>query len=170
VNGTGTIACHVSGSITFVPPLSAHGPAVATMVTLHAHLTSCSGTGDGARVVSGTATVAGQSPTNDCVTVLTTPPSGPRSGPLKWTVPLGTPRLAPSTIQLTSAAPSTGPPITLDTTGSATAGSFNGDLAAGHTVIRQTYSNIVAACTGTIGLKSLSFTTGSTFALALPSA
>ena len=127
IDGAGTVTCNVTGTLTFDPALSANGPAVPTTVTLKAHLAGCTGTGDGANVKSGTATVSGQSPTNDCATVLLAKPSGSRSGPLRWVAQPHTPKLNPSTIEFDGGSSSQGPPIIADAAGSSTAGSFSGD-------------------------------------------
>ena len=167
IDGTGTVSCSLAGKLSFSPPLSALGNPVATTVTLRAVLTNCSGTGDGANVVRGIVNVSGQSPTNDCLTLLTNAQSAARSGPLRWVTARGTPRLNPSTIELDTAAFSAGPPITVDTGGSATAGSFAGDTSASHTVVMETFDRLRSLCLGR-GLRAIHFLPGSTFALTAP--
>jgi len=168
IDGTGTVTCNVNGSLGFDPPLQASGTATVETVTLRAHLTQCSGTGDAVNIKTGSALVSGTTTSNDCLTVLTTPPTEARSGPLKWVVMPHTQKLNPSTIQFTSLAHSQVPPITIDTGGSATAGSFAGDPAVGHSVVRDSVTSITKRCLNAKGLKAIHFVAGSTFTLAAP--
>ncbi len=166
VAGVGTVGCHVGGGFTFKPALVAGGT-VATTVTFHTALKTCTGTGDAVNVIGGTSKVVKSLPTNDCQTVLqSADASQPQSGVLKWRVLRGTTPLVPSTITFTSGTADTGPPITADATGSSTAGSFLGDAATAHLQLKQTVSTITARCLSTTGLTGLTFDpTASTFTL-----
>jgi len=166
INGVGTVSCLVKGSVTYVPPLIAGGT-VSTTITLSTTEFSCTGTGNGANVTGGSSKTSHVSSTNDCATVLTAP-FQTSQGALKWKVLAHTTPLNASTIQFTSGSSSLGPPITTDSSGSSTAGSFNGDTATAHAQIKQTLAQITAACTPPKGkgLKSLTIVSPqSTFVL-----
>jgi hypothetical protein len=166
VVGTGTVSCHVGGGFTFQPALRVGG-STPTNVIFHTALSLCTGTGNGVNIKGGSSRVVGTAATNDCATVLqSAQASGPQSGVLKWRVLLGTPPLVPSTITFTSGSSSLGPPITADAGGSATAGSFNGDVATAHVQLRETVSSITTKCLSATGLPAIHFVVASsTFTL-----
>ncbi len=165
INGSGTVSCALTGSITFSTPLHYPGTGATPTYTLRTSLKTCSGTGNGANILGGSTMVQGTLPTNDCLALESALGSiTSSSGPLKWRVQPYTPKLAPSTIALTTGTGTQGPPITIDTTGSATAGSFAGDTAASHIVIKQTYTQLATSCLG-LGLKTINFIAPSNFAL-----
>jgi len=180
-HAVGTISCSVKGALKFVPALVAGGT-TPTTVTLATTEFGCTGTGDAANIIGGTSKTSHVEPTNDCVSVLTTPSSGTGQGLLKWKVLLGTQKWASSTIQFTAASlggDGMTTPFTIDSSGSAiddpvnaTDGSFTGDIATAHAQIKNTYAQIVAKCTNPDPLKQLKSLTiqapQSTFTLTSP--
>jgi hypothetical protein len=162
VTWSGTVSCKVNAKISYSPPLRAGGTATSETITLKTKLFDCTGTVDGARVANGKSTVVTTASTNDCTAVLTAPGGGV-PGDIAWKS--SNPKLNPSTVVLGPGTTSQGPPITVDSTGSATAGSFNGDTAHSHSVISQSLAYIQKKCS-TTGLKALHINpSGSTFSL-----
>jgi hypothetical protein len=164
INGTGTVTCGIKGTIKFSPPLKTGGTSPET-VSISASLSGCSGTGNGADVVKASSKGSESTPNNDCASLAGTM-SNTLTTTTKWTVGSGKPKLNPSTVVFTSETGNAGPPLSFDASGSATAGSFAGDSAAAHAVIKQTISQVFAACGSAKGLKSLSIVaTGSSSSL-----
>ena len=167
VNGVGTVTCSVKATLKFSPALRYPGTVQPTTITLVSNLTLCSGTGDGARIKSGKSTVITTADTNDCITLLNSGQAGNGTGDIKWTIlPHTSPKLLNSTVTFTSTSVNPGPPsITNDSSGSTTAGSFNGDPAAAHSVLKQTFAQLSKSCT-TNGLSTITIISpGSTFTL-----
>jgi hypothetical protein len=161
VNGSGTLSCAVTAKLSFSPPLKAGGSSPET-ITLKTKLHNCTGTLDGARVSNGKSTVTTTANTNDCTAVLTAPGGGV-PGDIAWKS--SNPKLNPTTVVLGPGTTNMGPPITIDSTGSATAGSFMGDTATSHSVLKETQAFILKKCT-TNGLRALHINpSGSTFSL-----
>ena len=164
VVGTGTVSCQVAGSISFNPPLVVGGTAPTT-VTFTTALSLCTGTGDGATVLGGSTKVVRTIAANDCLAVPDVSNSS-RSGTIKWRVPIGTPKLAPTDVTLTSGSLSQGPPITVDGSGSATSGSFSGGAIVTHVQITEKAATLVSKCISLTGLKAIHFVrAASTFVL-----
>jgi len=164
INGTGTVTCSIKGTLKFSPPLKNGGTTPET-ISLAASLSGCSGTGNGADVTKASAKGSEITANNACASLVGTM-SNTLSTTVKWTVGSGKPKLNPSTVGFSSETGNAGPPLSFDASGSATAGSFNGDSAASHAVIQQTISQVLAACGSATGLKSLTIVaTGSSSSL-----
>ena len=160
-DGVGTVSCSkVSGSLKFSPALTYPGTQPTT-ITFTTVLNGCSGTGDGANVRSGKSVQTINAPTNDCLSLLNAA-GQPRSGTLKWMAKPYTHALTASTVDLTSGSGTQGPPITVDTNGSVSAGSFTGDTVTAHTIVKETLALLTAKCTSVKGLAAIHFATGST--------
>jgi hypothetical protein len=156
VTGVGTVSCVLTGHLGFNPPLANGGTATTETVTVVGNLNGCSGTGDGALVAHGKATGAVILSTNDC--------SGVESAlsavttTVKWKTTTGSPKLASTTVDLTSgsATINSSNKLQLDASGSATAGSFSGDTASVTAVVTQSLKSLAKACTNA-NLKAVSF-------------
>ncbi len=166
IDGTGSVSCDVVASLKFNPPLSA-GTAVPTDITFKATLKNCTGTGDGANVKMGKSGSVRSVPSFNCFSLLDTPTSA-LAGNLNWVARPHTTKLNPSVITFTSGAQDNGPPITIDAGGSSTGGSFSGNVATSHSVVKDSVATITKKCVSAKGLKSISITLGSTFSLASP--
>ena len=167
--GSGTVSCSVKATLSFAPPLKYPGTTQPTVITLKSTLSGCTGTGDGANIKSGKTVVVHTVEDNDCLNRLEGTPTD-QSGDIKWSVLAHTPKQANSTITFTAATKNDGPPISIDSTGSATAGSYNGDAAAAHSQVsdKETAAALTQKCL-TSGLKTIHLVSpGSTFVLSSP--
>lgn len=146
-DAVGTLSCKVKGSLKFSPPLITDGD-VPTTATLKTTLSNCTGTGDGAKIKGGSSLSVYGVEKNDCKIYFNpATPFTTRSGQIKWKVVSGwKQKYNNSTITFTAGTGAAGPPIYSDQSGSATAGSFNGDAAAAHAAIKQTALQIGKSC------------------------
>ncbi len=160
INGTGHTHCHVTGTIKFKPGLVLGGTAPLTTSSKTA-LSSCTGDGDGAHVISASSSSTTTDGTNACPT----PGAGPKTintiSTVKWKVAAGTPKLNTSTVNFTlqssSGTGTAGDPIIVTLSGTVTGGSFQGNSATTSLVLDQSFGDFVTACTGK-GLKAITFT------------
>jgi hypothetical protein len=170
INGTGTVSCHSIAVLKFNPALSGvpGHPVVPTTITLKSTLTSCTGTGDGAHIVSGKSTVVTHADSNDCTERLSPSEDPSTPGDITWKVAAHTTKLNKSRVQFTSETVDLGPPVVQESDGSSISGSFNGQHAHAHSVLQETSDQITAACLSKKGLKIIHVVSGSTFALSNP--
>jgi hypothetical protein len=168
INGVGTVSCTIAaGTIKFSPALKNTGIATKETVTVKTTLSGCSGTGDGARVTGGTAVgkIIITGPGSNVCTKLVGTQTNKLLAVTAWKV-TGLPTLNKSTVTYTSETGNVGPPVSFDTSGSATHGSFNGDPASAHAVIKETAAQIATSCGSSIGLVLLHIiSSGSTASL-----
>jgi hypothetical protein len=160
INGTGHVSCSITGTIKFNPALTLAGGGPGH-VTLKAKLTGCSGTLNGAHVASGSASGTETTTDHTCGD-LAGPQSNTLTSTVKWKAQTGQPKLNPTTVVYTTETGNTGPPVSFDASGSATAGSFK-DTTAGsataHAIITETTATILGAC-GKKGVKTLHIGSG----------
>jgi hypothetical protein len=163
VNGTGAVgACATTGQIKIKPALVTGGtsPTVLSVQTKPPKgvVGPCPGaTVDGATVISGKAKGSGTGTTNDCTSLLGSSPSNLVLIE-KWKVTKGSPKLAPSTITITSqtggVSSSPAGHGEFIVSGTVTAGSFVGDTVTADLVTDQDVTELLTAC-GAKGIKKI---------------
>jgi hypothetical protein len=147
--GAGTVHCHVGGRLNFSPALKSGGTQAET-VTIHYFFPAgtCSGVNAGSWVKAGSGSGTLHAPTNDCAKL-----AGTHTWTLttftNWVVKSGKPALAGTTTKFTKETGQTGPPIKFLVSGSATAGSFHGDLANATAVIQESLNTVASECAST---------------------
>jgi hypothetical protein len=144
--GTGTVKCAIGGKLTFNPPLKNGGTSAET-IKVKVTLGHCTGTGSGTTVAGGTATGTTTRPNNDCSGL-----AGTNTTPLVantvWTVKTGQPALVNTKVKYTSTTGNATDPPSFDTTGKAIKGSFTGDTATAHAVLKQSLATVLNECGG----------------------
>jgi hypothetical protein len=159
IDGSGSVHCSFTGSIKFSPALKDGGSTPAT-ASIKGKTSGCTGGGaDGGNIVSGTISGSVHSPSNDCTTAF-----GALVGGIgystKWKVAKKTAKQNP-TVQAFPAY-TLNEDGTVDLTGSATSGSYNGDSATTHLVIDLT---ALGGCSTKKGVKGMNIQSGSSLDL-----
>ena len=123
INGSGTLICGGTGSTKTKPGLGSGGGTLASTTSVKATLTSCSGTGDGATVASGSAKGGSSSATNGCGD-LAGPGTTNMSITVKWK---GSAKLNPTTVNFaTLTGDASGATLAFTLSGGTVSGSFAG--------------------------------------------
>ncbi len=154
VSGTGTSTCNITGAAKIKPALTGtdHGPAA---ISVKATLNSCTGTGDGATI--GTGSAKGLSTTADSTCTGLAGGTTNLELVVKWK---GGKKLLSSDVQYSTLAPDL-TKATLEFTlgGTVHSGSFSGSSVSTHAVTPTALADFVTACAGK-GVKGFTIASG----------
>lgn len=160
INGTGHVSCGITGSIKFKPGWSSTTPEVAATSSSKSVLANCSGTGDGAHIVSGkssskssttTRCPSASDPSTKAVDITNT---------VKWKTD-GAVKLNDTVVHYdtqTSSLDTSTFVVTVTLSGTIVSGSFAGSSTSTVLTLDQTGIDILTGCAAKKGLKAVTYT------------